>query len=77
LKHLYVVYVLSLIKRHHIPQLHNTYWAGIAQSIWRPTSWKAGVRFLAGPTHFSLLHSVITDSRAHPASYPMGIGALS
>jgi hypothetical protein len=29
------------------------------------------VRFPAGERDFSLLHSVETDSEAHPASYPM------
>jgi hypothetical protein len=32
------------------------------------TDWKDGVRFAAGASNFSLLHSV------HPASYPMGTG---
>jgi hypothetical protein len=33
------------------------------------TGWTAGVQFPAGTRDFSLLHSVQTDSRAHPASY--------
>jgi hypothetical protein len=33
-----------------------------------------GVRFPKGVRVFPLLHSVRTDSGAHPASYPMGTG---
>jgi hypothetical protein len=33
-----------------------------------------GVRFPAWAGNFSLRHHVQTDSGAHPASYPMGIG---
>jgi hypothetical protein len=33
--------------------------------------WKAGIRFPAGPSDFSLLHSFQTGSGADPA-YPMG-----
>jgi hypothetical protein len=40
-------------------------------------SWTGGVQFLAGARHFSVLHSIQTGSKAHPASYPKGIGALS
>jgi hypothetical protein len=36
------------------------------------TVWTAGVRFPAGASDFSLLHSVQTGPGAHPASYPMG-----
>jgi hypothetical protein len=43
----------------------------------RATGWTAGARFPARTRVFSLLHSVHTGSRAHPASYPMGTGALS
>jgi hypothetical protein len=32
------------------------------------------VRFPAGTWNFSLHHRVQNGSRAHPASYPMGIG---
>jgi hypothetical protein len=32
------------------------------------------VRFPAGAGNFSLHHRVQTESGAHPASYPMGIG---
>jgi hypothetical protein len=35
------------------------------------------VRFLAGAGNFSLHHRVQDGSGAHPASYPMGIRALS
>jgi hypothetical protein len=35
------------------------------------------VRFPAGAGNFSLHHRVQNGSGAHPASYPMGIGALS
>jgi hypothetical protein len=35
------------------------------------------VRFLAGAGNFSLHHRVQNDSGAHPASYPMVLGALS
>jgi hypothetical protein len=37
----------------------------------------AGVRFPAEATDCSLLHSIQTGSRAHPASYPMGVGNFS
>jgi hypothetical protein len=33
-----------------------------------------GVRFPGGVREFSLLHSVQTDSKDHPASYAMGFG---
>jgi hypothetical protein len=33
--------------------------------------WSGGVRFPAGDGNFSLHHRVQTDSRAHPASYPI------
>jgi hypothetical protein len=36
-----------------------------------------GVRFPVGPGNFSLRHRVQTGSGVHPASYPMGTGALS
>jgi hypothetical protein len=36
-----------------------------------------GVRVLAGAWNFSLYHRVQTGSGVHPASYPMGTGALS
>jgi hypothetical protein len=36
--------------------------------------WKAGVKFLAGTRDFSVLYSIKTGSKAHPASYPMGTG---
>jgi hypothetical protein len=35
-------------------------------------SWTVGVRFPAGASDFSLLHSVQTGSGAHPYSYPIG-----
>jgi hypothetical protein len=38
------------------------------------TGWTARVRFSA-VEDFSLLHSVQNGIRAHPASYPMGIGS--
>jgi hypothetical protein len=45
---------------------------GIAQSVWRRhTGWTTRVRFLA-VQDFSFLHSVQTDTGAHPGSYPMG-----
>jgi hypothetical protein len=34
----------------------------------------AGIRFPAEARDFSLLYNVQTNSGAHPASYPMGIG---
>jgi hypothetical protein len=37
----------------------------------------AVVRFLAMAGDFSLLHSIKTGFGAHPASYPVGTGALS
>jgi hypothetical protein len=36
-----------------------------------------GARFPAGAENFSLPHRVQTGSGAHPASHPMGSGALS
>jgi hypothetical protein len=36
--------------------------------------WTVGFRFPAGARDFSLLHSVQTESVAHPASYPVGTG---
>jgi hypothetical protein len=36
-----------------------------------------GVPFLAWVRDFSVLHGVQTGGEAHPASYPMGTGALS
>jgi hypothetical protein len=47
----------------------------IAQSVWRRAmGWMAKVRFPA-VQDFSLLHSVHTDSGAHPVSYAMGTGS--
>jgi hypothetical protein len=40
----------------------------------RLRGWMARVQFLAGVRDFSLLHSIQTDSGAHPAFYPMGTG---
>jgi hypothetical protein len=34
--------------------------------------WTTGVHFLAGAKIFSLLHSIQTDSEAHPVSYQIG-----
>jgi hypothetical protein len=49
--------------------------AGIARSVYRLGYGLDGwVRFPAGATDFSLLHSVLTGHEAHPASYPMGTG---
>jgi hypothetical protein len=49
----------------------------IAQSVQRQaTGWTARVRFPAMQDS-SLLHSVQTGSGTHPASYPLGTGALS
>jgi hypothetical protein len=39
--------------------------------------WTARVRFPAEKRKCSLLHGVQTGSGVHPASYPMGTGALS
>jgi hypothetical protein len=39
--------------------------------------WCSRVRFPAGAGNFSLHHRVQNGSGAHPASYPMGTGALS
>jgi hypothetical protein len=33
-----------------------------------------GIRVLEGVRDFFLLHSIYTDSRAHPAFYPVGTG---
>jgi hypothetical protein len=45
---------------------------GVAQSVQQwGTGRMAWARFPAGQD-FSLLHTVQTESRAHPASYPMG-----
>jgi hypothetical protein len=41
-------------------------------SVGRVTGWTVGMRFPAGARNCSLLHSVETDSGAHPAAYPMG-----
>jgi hypothetical protein len=45
----------------------------ISTRIIMATGWTARVRFPA-MQDFSLLHSVQTDSGAHPASYPMHTG---
>jgi hypothetical protein len=49
-----------------------------ALSVWQwDMGWMARVQFLA-VQEFSLLHSIRTDSGAHPASYPMGtLGSFS
>jgi hypothetical protein len=39
--------------------------------------WIVWVRFPAGAKYFPVLHSVQTDSGAHPASHPMGLETLS
>jgi hypothetical protein len=49
---------------------------GIATGYWLD-DWMIGIRFLKGAGNFSLRHHVHTDSGAHPASYPMGIGVSS
>jgi hypothetical protein len=36
--------------------------------------WNTWARFPTGARNFSLRHHVQTDSRAHPAYYPMGTG---
>jgi hypothetical protein len=46
-------------------------------SIYRLDDRGSRVRFPAGAGNFSLHHRVQNDSGAHPASYPMGTGALS
>jgi hypothetical protein len=38
-------------------------------------SWIIKVNFPADAKDFSLLHSIQTDSEAHPAPYPMEIGS--
>jgi hypothetical protein len=49
--------------------------AGIAQfAKRRATSWKAGVRFLAGSRGVSVSHSVQNGTGAHPVSYTIGSG---
>jgi hypothetical protein len=49
--------------------------AAIAQSLERrATGWMVGVRFSAGITHFSLLHSMQRGSGDHPALCTMGNG---
>jgi hypothetical protein len=53
----YYPYVLSLLANISV---------GIAMG------WTTRVRIPAGAINLSLLHSVQTDSGAHPASYPMG-----
>jgi hypothetical protein len=54
---------------------HSLLRAGIAQSVWCCfTGWTNGIWFRAGGENFSLHYRVQTGSRAHPASYPMGIG---
>jgi hypothetical protein len=40
------------------------------------TGWAAWVRFPTEARNFSLIHSVDTDSGAHPASYPMSTGGF-
>jgi hypothetical protein len=52
----------------------NTYslGTGIARSLWRGV-W---VRFSVGAVGFSLLHKAQTISRAHSASYILGIGGF-
>jgi hypothetical protein len=43
----------------------------------RYSDWLIEVRFLTEARDFSFLHSGEAGSGAHPASYPMGTGALS
>jgi hypothetical protein len=49
---------------------------GRDSSVGIATGWTVRVRFSV-VQHFSLLHSVETDSGAYPASYPVGTGAIS
>jgi hypothetical protein len=45
-------------------------------SVGIATGWAAGIRFPARERDVSPLHTVQTDSEAHPVSYPMGSGGL-
>jgi hypothetical protein len=48
---------------------------GLVRSVWQKArGWMAGVKFLAGESDVSLLHSVQTSSGAHPAYYSTGTG---
>jgi hypothetical protein len=58
---------ISIIEPRYLSRYSDTLWAG------RP----AGVRFPAGARDFSLLHSIQTSCRVHPASYPMGTEEVS
>jgi hypothetical protein len=70
---IFILNILLILVLWHLLCYSYSYWAGVAQSMYCPTSdWTTGVRSLAETKDFSFRLCVQTGSEAHPASCTMG-----